>query len=325
MKVLVTGANGFVGSHIVEELSACGFEVTCLVRKTSSLKWLSGCKAAYVTCDIAKTVDLSEVVKSCDAIVHSAGVLRAENAEAYYTVNRDATRKLAEAVLKHNPSLKRFIYISSLAAQGPASGRECVNPVPGAEKPITDYGKSKLAGERELKILEGKIPCTILRPAAVYGPRDRDIFIFFRLVSLGLRPFPLKERYLQLLYVKDAAIAVAQALTADTGAFSIYSLAEKTVHGWGEIGGIIAQSVGKKTMPLPLPNVAFHFAAFISEFTSIFTGRVPVLNRQKVDELIRPYWVCDVSKAEKDLGLDFTKLNFGGKIAYQWYKENGWL
>jgi nucleoside-diphosphate-sugar epimerase len=325
LKVLVTGASGFVGSHIVEELSKEGFEVTCMVRKTSSLKWLSGCKAGYVTCDIAAVTDFSEIVRGYDAIVHAAGVLRASKAEIYYEVNQRATRRLAEAALKYNPGMKRFIYISSLAAQGPSSGPECVNPVPGNEKPLTDYGKSKLAGERELKILEGKIPYTILRPAAVYGPRDKDIFIFFKLVSLCLRPAPVKERYLQLLFVTDAAKAVTSVLRSGPGNSSIYPLAEKTIYGWRDIGKTIADSIGKGTIPLPLPNIVFDLAAIVSEFTSYFTGKAAVINRQKVNEMLMPYWVCDTSKTEKDLGLDFTKLNLGGKITYQWYKDNHWL
>ena len=324
MKILVTGANGFVGSHIVEELVKEGHDVTCMVRKTSSLKWLTGCKAGFVTCDLSAVEDFSEVLKDCDAVVHTAGILRAKETDKYYEVNQLATKKLAEAVLKHNPPIKRFVYISSLAAQGPAGNSVCSNPEPGAEKPVSDYGKSKLAGERELKILEGKIPCVILRPAAVYGPRDKDIFIFFKLVSMGLRIRPVNERFFQLVYVRDIARAVVSALTCPAG-FNIYQLAEKTVYSWEDVGKIIAFSVGKKTVPLPLPDIVFMAAAICSEFASIFTGKPAVLNRQKIDELLMPFWVCDMSKSEKDLRMDFTKLNFGGKITYNWYKSNNWF
>lgn len=325
MKVLVTGANGFIGSHIVEELAREGFNVTCMVRKTSDLKWLSGCKAAFTTCDLSAEVDFSDAVRGYDAIVHSAGVLRAIDKNKYYEINRDATKRLALSALEHNPSLKKFIYISSLAAQGPANGPECGNADPGSEKPISDYGKSKLAGERELKVLEGKIPCTILRPAAVYGPRDKDIFLFFKLVSMGLRPKLFKKCSLQLLFVQDLAKAVVAALGSGATGFNIYPLAEKTIYNWEEIGKIIASSVDKRTIPLPLPAISFKTAALLFEFTSIFTKIPAIINSQKVDELLMPYWTCDVSKTEKDLHVDFTKLFFGGKIAYQWYKSNKWL
>lgn len=325
MKVLVTGANGFVGSHIVEELAKEGFDVTCMVRKTSDLKWLSGVKVNFVNCDMAVTEDFGNAVNGYDAVVHSAGVLRAKDSNQYYAINRDSTKRLALLVLKHNPDLKRFIYISSLAAQGPAIGRKCANPEPGLENPVSDYGKSKLAGERELRILTDRIPCTVLRPAAVYGPRDKDIFMFFKLVSLGLRPKPLRERFLQLLYVEDAAKAVTAALKSEGHGFDVYPLAEKTVYGWEELGNIIAGSVNQRTIPIPVPRIAFQAAALLSEFAGIFTNRPSVINRQKVDEMLMPYWTCDVSKTEKDLQLDFTKLFFGGKITYQWYKSNNWL
>ena len=325
MRVLVTGANGFIGSHIVEELAREGFDVTCMVRKTSDLKWLAGCNAAFTTCDLSATIDFGDAVRGCDAIVHSAGVLRAVDKNKYYEINRDATKRLALSALENNPSLKKFIYISSLAAQGPASGPEYGNPDPGSEKPVSDYGKSKLAGERELKVLEGKIPCTILRPAAVYGPRDKDIFLFFKLVSMGLRPKLFKERSLQLLFVQDVAKAVVAALKTVSAGFNVYPLAEKTIYNWEEIGKIIASSVDKRTIPVPLPAISFKIAALFSEFTSIFTNIPAVINSQKVNELLMPYWTCDVSKTEKDLHMDFTKLFFGGKITYQWYKNNKWL
>jgi len=324
MKVLVTGANGFVGSHIVEELVKEGHDVTCMVRKTSSLKWLTGCKAGFVTCDLSAVEDFSEVLKGCDAVVHSAGILRAGSKDKYFEVNQLATKKLAEAVLKCSPPVKRFIYISSLAAQGPAESSACSNPEPGKEKPVSDYGASKLAGERELKILDGIVPCVILRPAAVYGPRDKDIFIFFQLVNLGIRLRPSKERFLQLVYVRDVARAVVSALAGPQG-FHTYPLAEKTVYGWEEIGKIIAAGAGKSTLPVPLPFFVFKAVAICFEIASFFTGKQAVINRQKVGEMLMPFWVCDTSKTEKDLRLDFTNLNFGGKITYYWYKDNKWF
>ncbi|MHB9154287.1 MAG: NAD-dependent epimerase/dehydratase family protein [Endomicrobiales bacterium] len=324
MKVLLTGANGFVGSHIAEALIENGHQLVCMVRRTSDLRWLKEVRAEYRYCDVTDPALLPGAVKEADVIVHSAGVLRAQQPQAYYAVNQEATRSLAEAVLTHNPSLKKFIYLSSQAAMGPSSGlhpKSAEEP----ENPVSDYGKSKLAGEKALKILEGKIPYTILRPASVYGPRDKDIFIFFRLVSLGLRPRPLKDRYFQLLFVKDLARAVLAVMRSDAANGKTYVLAEEKPYSWSEVGAAIARAVGKKTLPLPLPDLAFHLTSLAAETAGALSRRPAVLNRQKVKEMLQPYWLADPGPARKDLSLDFTKLDFGAKITYQWYKANKWF
>ena len=324
MKVLVTGSNGFVGSHIVETLIENGHSVVCQVRKTSDLKWLKGLNVEYFYGDIRDEKVIPEMVKGVDAIVLNAGVLRAINKDDYYRVNQAATKNIAEAALKYNPGLKKLILISSQAAMGPC---EDLNGKKTGEKetPVSDYGLSKLAGEKELKILDEKIPYTILRPASVYGPRDKDILMFFKLVNLGLRPTPLKKRYIQLLYVKDLGLAVAKALQNKATDYRTYFLAEAKPYLWQDVGKTIAEAMSRKTYILPLPDFLFHLVAFFSEVGS-YCFRVPsTINRQKVREMQECFWVGNSSGSEKDLGMDFTNLKIGAKMTYDWYKANHWL
>jgi nucleoside-diphosphate-sugar epimerase len=208
LRALVTGANGFVGSHIVEALLSKKHQVTCIVRKTSDLSWISHFPVFFKYGDLSDVKFLEICVKNIDIIVHCAGIVRAFNREDYFRSNVEYTKNLCSAVLKMNPSLKKFIFISSQAAMGPSS---CANPkkLNEEETPVSDYGLSKISAEEEIReLFLGKIPYTLLRPASVYGPRDKDIFIFFNLVNKHLRPVTLKKRVLQLVYVKDVAQSV---------------------------------------------------------------------------------------------------------------------
>lgn len=323
-KVLLTGSTGFVGSHIAETLIDSGHQVICLIRATSNLKWLSALKVEYRLCDFGKTDAFSSCLKDVDVIVHSAAVLRAFNKDAYYEINQRITGQLAKSALEHKPDLRKFIYISSQAAMGPSSSftpKQILEP----ENPVSDYGKSKLAGEKELQILQNKIPFTIFRPSSVYGPRDKDIFFLFRLAERGLRPKPIKKKYVQMLYVKDLACAVAKAIENNRTDNKTYFIGEENPYSIDEIAKSIGEVINKKTIPLFIPDFALRIVSFFSEKISRFQNQPALLNRQKIDELLQTYWLADSSEIKKDLGMDFTKLKIGAKITYQWYKENNWL
>jgi nucleoside-diphosphate-sugar epimerase len=324
MKILLTGSNGFVGSHIAESLEKQGNHVACLVRHTSNCKWLDNLKIEKLVGDVTHPKTLQQAVKNVDAVIHSAGVLRARDPEFYYRVNRDGTRNLVEALLEYNPKVKKLIYISSQAAMGP-SPEERQKRLDEAENPVSDYGWSKLAGEKELHALKGRVPYTILRPASVYGPRDKDIFIFFQLVNLGLRPRTAKRRLFQLVYVKDIVEAAARSLENKVSDYKTYFLADPMAYSWEEAAQTIAAATGRKTYPVPIPDFVFKTAAFFSEKVAGLSGKPAVLNRQKIDEFLQSFWLADSSPAASDLGMDFTKLENGAKMTYSWYKANNWL
>jgi len=324
MKVLLTGSNGFVGSRIAKVLSDSGNEVTCLLRKTSNKKWLKDMNVELFYGDVCHEGALFDIISKSDAIVHSAGILRAKDERSYFKVNQEGTRNLVDAALRFNPHLKKFIYISSQAAMGP-SKTYAAKPADEPEDPVSDYGKSKLAGEKEVKALHGHIPYTILRPASIYGPRDKDIFIFFNLVKLGIRPRTLKKRYFQMLFVDDLAKAVQNCLANAKSDNRTYFLAEDRFFSWEDIGQTIADSIGKKTISLPLPDFVLRATAFFSETTAALSGNTPVLNRQKIHEMTQDFWLGDNTAAKADLLEHFTKLENGAKITYSWYKSNKWL
>ncbi|OEG70705.1 hypothetical protein ATZ36_17170 [Candidatus Endomicrobiellum trichonymphae] len=322
MRVLVTGANGFVGSHIAETLLEAEHGVICAVRKTSNLRWVENLPVKYRYCDLNDKKFSETVVKDVDAIVHCAGVVRAMSKGEYFKANAENTKNLCEAVLKVSPGLKKFIFISSQAAMGP-SAAEGVKKVTDKNSPVSDYGLSKLAAESEVKkILYGKVLYTILRPATVYGPRDKDIFIFFNLVHKHLRLVAMTKRFLQLIYVKDVANAVTSCLENKKTDNNTYYLANSAVYTWSEIGRIISYSAGIKTVPVPVADFVFKFAAIVSESLSYITKKPAVLNRQKIVEMLQEYWTADTKPAENDLNVEFTSLEVASEITYNWYLSN---
>lgn len=322
LKILITGANGFVGSHIVEELLDKKYQVTCIVRKTSDLKWINSLPLSYKYGDLSDKNFVELCVKDADIIIHCAGTVRAFTKEEYFNVNVEYTKNICEAVLNVKKDLKKFIFISSQAAMGPSTS-EKPRKLSDKEMPVSDYGLSKLAAEEEIKkLFDGKIPYTILRPASVYGPRDKDIFIFFNLVHKHLRPKTIQKRFIQLVYVKDVAKAVIASIENPKSDNKLYYLAEEKAYTWADIGITISKSVGRKAIPIPLPDFVFKFAGIIAQTFSHIIGKPAVLNRQKITEMLQKYWTADTKPAESDLDIEFTKLEIASKITYNWYLNN---
>src|SRR5215211_6659999 len=195
-RVLVTGATGFVGSHVAQALVESGYEVRCGARPTSNARWISGLDMERVPLDVrGNPDDFCRAVQNVDVVVHAAGITRARQPEDYYSVNAGGTRRLAAAALRSG--VRRFVLISSLAARGPD----------GHDHPESDYGRSKLEAETHLLALGGRMETVVLRPAAVYGPRDTDLLPLFRIARAGWLLVPSGAGPLQPVYAEDVARA----------------------------------------------------------------------------------------------------------------------
>jgi len=321
-KVLVTGANGFVGSHIVESLIAQKHEVTCIVRKSSNLRWINTLPLFYKYGDLNNQKFLETCVKDADVVIHCAGTVRAMDQAGYFKINVEGTKKLCKAVLKNNPKLKKFIFISSHAAIGPGDSKE-FKATDAEPTPVSDYGLSKIEAEKQVKkLLSGNVPYTIIRPGSVYGPRDKDIFIFFNLVHFHLRPYTSDGRLFQLAFVKDVADGVCLCIDNKKSNDKTYYFANEKPYTWEQAAKVIGDSVGIKTIPVPVPDFIFKIAGFFAQTISNINKKPAVLNNQKITELLQKYWLGDNSQAKKDLGIEFTKLEIASKITYNWYLKN---
>lgn len=326
MKALVTGASGFIGSHLVETLLTNNIEVRCLVRATSSLAWLLDKNVEFVTGDCRDRDSLRQAVRGVDLVFHLAGLVRARDLDEYFQVNCLGTRNLVQECLRIRPELSRFVLVSSQAVVGPSpDGRpltESDTPVP-----ISSYGWSKLLAEKEVLEEAERLPVVILRPSPVYGPRDKDFFSIFKMIHLGLRPVLGEQpRFLHLIYVKDLAEGCLRAAVVPEARGNIYFLAEERKYSWEEIGEIVSLASEKRTRSFRIPVGMSRVISVLSELWAGLRGRAAVINRDKVREMLARFWLCDTSRARRELSFEIRyPLAVGAREAYRWYRAQGWL
>jgi len=323
--VLVTGANGFVGSRLCRHLLNKEYAVIAGVRKTSDCSLLEGLDIEYRHGDVTRPESLPEMVSGVDYVIHNAGLIKAKKRETYFEVNEQGTRNLFDAITQHNSNVKRVIYISSVAAAGPSTKdkpvRESDTP-----SPITTYGESKLAGEKMALSYADRLSVVSIRPPGVYGPGDKEIFAMFKAVYRRIRPYiGDPRRFLQLVHVDDLCEGIIRGLTAQVKSGSVYFVAEREPHSLGQMVDIMAEACGRFTFPLYLPAPLFRAIAVVSEFSFRLVGATPMLTREKVHEL-NSSWEMDTSKAAEELGF-VSQIPFkeGVRQTYDWYFKEGWL
>lgn len=326
MKVLVTGGNGFIGSHLVELLLSRRYAVRCLVRKTSDLTWVKGLDIEFIHGDLFDEDALRRAVEDVDYVYHSAGVTKAKVKAEYYRGNTTGTKNLLAAATKHNPSLKRFIQISSQAAVGPSPSE-----VPITEDtpphPITSYGKSKWQAEEECLRVSGKLPVTIVRPPVVYGPRDKDVFEFFSTVNKGLQPtVGFGEKLVSMIHVQDLVRGFVMAAESAATIGRTYFISSKSVYGWKEIGEAAQKALNRKALRIRLPESAVFVVAAFAELFAIFSSKPALINFEKARDMVQDYWTCNASRAAKDFGFEQQiSLADGIQNTVEWYRNHGWL
>ncbi|MDP2480657.1 MAG: NAD-dependent epimerase/dehydratase family protein [Candidatus Palauibacterales bacterium] len=311
--VLVTGATGFVGSHVVEALLDAGHIVRCTVRRTSDTRWLDGLDVERVEADMRRREALEEAVRGAASVVHLAGVTRASRPDLYRRVNGDGTARLGEAAVE--AGVGRFVYVSSLAARGPD----------GAEGPVSEYGASKREGEERLRGMRDRVEVVVLRPGGVYGPRDEDLLPLFRAAARGWLVAPSGGSVLQPVYASDVARAVLSALEGDAG-FGPFPLAEEGVYDWPAIGDAMAAAFGHAVRLVRLPAGAFEGVGVVAQTLWRLAGRAPPLDRRRARDVARHRWTCDPGPSERALGWRAgVALPEGLRRSVEWYREAGWL
>lgn len=324
MKALVTGATGFIGSHLTEELVRRGYEVTCLVRRTSFLGELEGLGVHFVIGDCRDKPSLEKAVEGMDFVFHLAAVINAQDWEAYYQVNFLGTRNLLEACAKRNPNLKKFLFVSSISAAGPSEKGKAIKESD-PTRPISNYGRSKLLAEQSVLENSDRIPAVILRPSNVLGPRQKELFISIKLVKRKIMPLVgTGEPQTSLCYVGDVVDALILTAESEKAKGKVYFLADPNPYAWTEITDAIADTLGIHFFILKVPFCLQMFAASVSEISARLTRTRPFLTKEGVLVAKRYYWIYDSSKIERELGF-VPKIHLKEAImkTIDWYRQRG--
>ena len=334
MKILVTGASGFVGGNLVRMLVERGHEVIALVRKSSNRKALEKLGVKFAFGDLSTGDGLNEAVEGVDVVQHLAGTTKALTPEEYHRGNAEGTRLLCAAAARQKKP-PRFIYCSSLAAAGPASPgnprREDHEP-----SPISNYGRSKLAGEMAVRQFAGQLPALIIRPPIVYGPGDlTNLPPLMQMGRFGLYVKPgRKARYFSFIHVDDLCEALISAsergktLSPDDAAQGVYFVADPGEYTWDQFCEAISTAMGKsRPMVLPMPEVLSKVVGIGAELGGRLIGAVPIMNRDKATEMLCDAWTCNSDRARSEISFTpkFAPVASGLANTMEWYRKEGIL
>lgn len=328
MTVLLTGASGFLGSHIAEQLSQAGQTVRAIVRRSSDTRFLRSLTGVQLV-DVALN-DRPGLIKAAEGvtgIIHSAGLVKARSEEEFLSVNVGGTEALLAAAQSTRETLKRFVLISSLTAAGPSDDLGTPVKEDVLAHPVTRYGRSKRAAERAALALKDELPITILRPTAVYGPRDREILAFFKTIQSRILPyFGSTQNRVSMVYGPDCAAAAIVALTAEVPSGSIYFIDDGVAYTYEQMFTAVERAIGKRALVrLPLPRRLVEAVAAGSELYGKVTNRAVMLTRDKCNELFAQF-VCDGSAGRAALNWQpKVQLEEGARLTAAWYREHGWL
>ncbi len=327
MKVLLTGANGFVGSHILAELHTRKIPCSILLRPSSNTRLIQGLLPGLDvrTGSIDDPASLDGALHDATHVIHSAGRTKALRTSEFFETNQAGVRRLVEAANRCQGRIQRLVHVSSLAAGGPAPrSRPATEADP--PKPVSPYGESKLEGEREVA-KRCQTEWVIVRPPAVYGPGDGEFLRLFQAVKSHLLPrFGGGRQALSLVFVRDLARVLIDCLSHPRAAGKTFYAASTEIVTALELAREIAGGMQTWTVPLPLPTAALWPVCCLQELISRATGKASVLDRAKYAELRAPAWVCDPGRLTRELGLACeTGLSAGISETLAWYRLQKWL
>lgn len=347
MRILVTGASGFIGSFIISEGLRLGYEMWAGMRRTSSKKYLQQEGIHFVELDLQRPEVLHRQLLACrqemggcwDYVVHAAGATKCKCDKDFYRTNTEGTAHFMEALSELDMIPQRFVFISSLSVFGAIREtpvRKATSDNPWIYSPILDtdtplpntvYGRSKLRAEEYVRS-QTRIPYTILRPTGVYGPRERDYFLMAQSIKQHvdfLAGFTPQE--ITFIYVLDVVQAVYRAMVVPDTEGKAYFLSDGKVYSSVQFSDLLKRELGNPAvLRLRAPLWFLRLVCMFSGMMGKITGRVTALNTDKYHILSQRNWQCDITPAMRDFGFNPEwSLERGVKESVRWYKANGWL
>lgn len=306
----------------MEALVPRDWRVRCLVRKSSRLRWIPTDDVTLIDGDISSaTHELDRAVKNVSVVFHLAGLTSAARDESYTAVNVDGTRNVVDAMRRSCPGAL-LVFCSSLSAAGPSRKRRPLNETD-APLPISAYGRSKL--QAEATVTDSGLQHLIVRPPAVYGPRDTDILAAFRLAMRGiaLRVAPAGQR-LSLVHVEDLARGLVCA--AETEGRGIYYMTDGMVHTWESVMEQVGKAVGRVPRVIAVPASVRDMISRAERMRGVVTGSKPLLTPDRARELSMGDWTCDDTRARLDIDYESqVSLPDGMRMTAEWYRQERWL
>jgi nucleoside-diphosphate-sugar epimerase len=328
-KILVTGASGFIGSHIVEEALQQGYDVWVAVRKSSSREFLKDERIHFIELNLSSQQQLEEQLRGhvFDYVVHAAGATKCLHVEDFYRINTEGTKNLVSALMAVGMPLKRFVFISSLSIMGAIHEQQpyqeiCETDTP---HPNTAYGRSKLEAEQWLEQMD--FPYVILRPTGVYGPREKDYFMQIKSIKSHMDfAVGFQRQDITFIYVTDVVQAVFLAFEkGQTG--RKYLLSDGEVYQSATFSDYVHEELGRPWwIRVKAPIWLLRIITFCGEYWGRWTKKMTALNNDKFNILRQRNWRCDIEPARRELGFEpKVKLKEGVHRSIAWYKENGWI
>ena len=342
MKILVTGASGFIGSFIVEEALRRGFETWAAIRRSSSREWLQDKRIHFIELNLSSKAQLVDQLRGhdFDYVVHAAGVTKCLNKADFHRINTEGTKNLVDALLETGMPLKRFVFVSSLSIFGAIKEQQPYEAIRESDtpQPNTEYGRSKLAAEQYLASLGTRLPYIILRPTGVYGPREKDYFIMAKSIKQH-SDFAVgyQRQDITFVYVEDVVQAVFLALTVRLSPSEgesegvpngrKYFLSDGEVYQSATFSNLIHEALGRPWwIRITAPVWVLRIVTFFGEHIGRMTGKVTALNNDKYNILKQRNWRCDIQPAIDELGYQpKVQLEEGVKRTIQWYRDNDWI
>jgi len=348
MKILVTGASGFIGSFICSEGLKRGYEVWAGMRSTSSKEYLQDPGLKFATLDLGNAEKLRQQLRDCkqqmggqgwDCVVHAAGATKSLKREGFFRTNTQGTRHLVEALKAEGMTPRRLVFVSSLSIFGaireqPVRKPTADNPwvyspilLADEPRPNTAYGESKLEAERYLQSVED-FPYVILRPTGVYGPRERDYFLMAKSIKQHVDfAVGYKQQEITFVYVADVVQAVFKAMDSEAAVGKAYFLSDGEVYNSRRFSDLLQQELGNPwVLHIKAPLWFLWLVCAVSGTVSRWMGKLTTLNLDKYRILSQRNWQCDIEPARRDLGYEPEyPLERGVEQAVKWYREAGWL
>ena len=326
--VLVTGASGLVGSHLAELLHRSGdVKIRLLARRTSNLRWVEGVEYEKHIGDVVQPPEeLRPAVEGVEVVYHVAGCTKALRKQTFFDVNTRGTENLIKACLSRTTPPRRLVLVSSAGAAGPSpTERPLTEDIP--PRPVTAYGRSKLAGEEIARKYMDRLSICILRPGAIYGPRDYELLPAFKAVKSGVAArLGVSHRRFNLCHVRDVARAVMLAGQVEAAGSEIFLIGGLNTDQ-SELVKAIAKAIDKKRVwSPPIPKFLIYFAALLSSGVGQITRKPRIFTWGNARRLLARNWTMDISKARKILGYQpDIDLDSGVKETIDWYRENDLL